>query len=100
MFNLSFYIIWWLLFFLLCLPIIFAGLFAIALDTEKVEVAENRLKNISDEINQNINDKAKLKVLLEDFLSNFKNYSKDAEDYNLWLDISFCLVFFLDLLQI
>ena len=45
------------------------------------------MKNISDEINQNINDKAKLKVLLEDFLSNFKNYSKDAEDYNLWLDI-------------
>ena len=74
MFNLSFYIIWWLLFFLLCLPIIFAGLFAIALDTEKVEVAENRLKNISDEINQNINDKAKLKVLLEDFLSNFMDY--------------------------
>ena len=67
MFNLSFYVICWLLFFLLCLPIIFAGLLAVALDKEKVVVVTNRLREISNELNKYANDKAKLKLLLDEF---------------------------------
>ena len=87
MFNLSFYVICWLCFFLLCLPIIFSGLFAAALDTEKVEVVVNHLKDISEEINKNVNDKDKLRAVFNDFMSSFKTYPKDGEDYELWVDV-------------
>lgn len=87
MFNLSFYVICWLLFFLLCLPIIFAGLLAIAFDEEKTEVVVNHLQRISDDLNTFANDKVRLKILLEDFKRTYKSYPKDGEDYNLWLDV-------------
>ncbi|MCH5313177.1 MAG: hypothetical protein J1E28_02080 [Helicobacter sp.] len=87
MFNLSFYVICWLLFFLLCLPIIFAGLFAVALDEEGTGVAVNHLQRISNDLNTFANDKAKLKALLEDFKNSYKSCPKDEEDYNLWLDV-------------
>lgn len=87
MFNLSFYIVCWLLFFLLCLPIIFAGLLAVAMDTEKVENTQSRLSLISQELSDNANDKTKLKELLEEFMRTYKSYPKDGEEYSLWLDI-------------
>ena len=68
MFNISFYVVCWLVFFLLCLPVIFAGLLAVALENDKVEVKESRLNALSQELNEFANDKAKLKPLLDEFL--------------------------------
>ncbi|RDU59380.1 hypothetical protein [Helicobacter marmotae] len=87
MFNLSFYVVYWLLFFLLCLPIIFAGLLSIALDNEKVEQKESDLSAISKEIDENTNNKEKLRALLEKFIKNHKSYPQDGEEHSLWLDI-------------
>ncbi len=86
MFNISFYVICWLLFFLLCLPIIFAGLFAVALDTEKPKVVST-LDNISTQLNEYANDKEKLQVLLEKFMHSHKNCPQDENKSDLWLDI-------------
>ncbi len=87
MFGLSFYVICWLLFLLLCLPIIFAGLLAIALEIESAVVTESRLKGISREFNKYVNDNTKLRVLLEEFMRSLKNYPKAGDECNLWLDL-------------
>ena len=87
MFNISFYVVCWLVFFLLCLPVIFAGLLAVALENDKVEVKESRLNALSQELNEFANDKAKLKPLLDEFLRSFKTYPKNGEEYGLSLPL-------------
>lgn len=87
MFNLSFYVICWLSFFLLCLPIIFSGLFAVALDDDKTQVKESRLHAISRGLETYANDKTRLKLLFDEFLQTYKSFSKDSEDFHLWLNV-------------
>lgn len=87
MFNLSFYVICWLLFFLLCLPIIFSGLFAIALDSEAPKAKESRLHAIAKGLESYANDKTKLKLLLDEFTHTYRTCAKDSEDFSLWLDV-------------
>ena len=87
MFNISFYVVCWLVFFLLCLPVIFAGLLAVALEKDKIEIQESRLSILSKELNEFADDKAKLKLLLDEFLRSFKTYPKNDEEYGLWIDV-------------
>ncbi|WP_104742526.1 hypothetical protein [Helicobacter cinaedi] len=87
MFNISFYVVCWLVFFLLCLPVIFAGLLAVALENDKIEIQESRLSILSKELNEFADDKAKLKLLLDEFLRSFKTYPKNDEEYGLWIDV-------------
>ena len=87
MFNISFYVVCWLVFFLLCLPVIFAGLLAVALENDKTEIQESRLSILSKELNEFADDKAKLKLLLDEFLRSFKTYPKNDEEYGLWIDV-------------
>ncbi len=87
MFNLSFYVICWLCFFLLCLPIIFSGLFAAALEEDKPTIKQSSLKVLSNEIDKWTNDKDKLKALFEKFLQNYKTQPQDASEHSLWLDM-------------
>lgn len=87
MFNISFYVVCWLVFFLLCLPVIFAGLLAVALENDKIEIKESRLNALSQELNEFANDKAKLKPLLDEFLRSFKTYPKNGEEYGLWIEL-------------
>lgn len=87
MFNLSFYLICWLGILLLCLPIIFSGLLAVAFEDESVEIKHIPLSEISAQIERNINNKETLKELKDSFLTHYKSYANDEEDYPLWLDI-------------
>ncbi|TLD97287.1 hypothetical protein LS71_000590 [Helicobacter jaachi] len=87
MFNLSFYVVCWLSFFLLCLPVIFSGLLAVALDNDKQDNQPSRLSTLSSELDEYANNKEKLKALLDEFLKTYKTYPKDGEEYSLWLDI-------------
>lgn len=87
MFNVSFYVICWLLFFLICLPIIFAGLFATALEDDGTKSSKKSLQSFSDELNAAANDKAALKVLLDEFMKAYKKYPIDGAEHSLWIDI-------------
>ncbi|MCX2716285.1 hypothetical protein OQH61_00840 [Helicobacter sp. MIT 21-1697] len=87
MFNLSFYVICWLCFFLLCLPIIFSGLFAIALEEEKVQTNQSALKALAGKFDKCANDKAKLRALLEEFIQRFKTQPEDESEHSLWLEM-------------
>lgn len=87
MFNLSFYVICWLLFFLLCLPVIFSGLLAVALEKEKVIVEESKLSAIAHKIEEYANDKVRLRTLLNEFMASFKSYPKSGEEFSLWLEL-------------
>ena len=91
MFNISFYVVCWLVFFLLCLPVIFAGLLAVALENDKTEIQESRLSILFKELNEFANDKAKLKPLLDEFLRSFKTYPKNGEEYGLWIELTSAL---------
>jgi len=83
MFNLSFYIICWLGIILLCLPIVFSGLFAVAF--EKETVLENMpLSQISAQLDEKPNN---IKELLKVFLAYHKTCKSDDKNYSLWLDI-------------
>lgn len=87
MFNLSFYIICWLLFFLLCLPVIFSGLLAVALERDPLAAKKSKLDELHKKLGESANDKAKLKLLFNEIIESFKTYSKDGKEYNLWLDL-------------
>lgn len=87
MFNLDFYIVCWLLFFLLCLPIIFSGLLAVALEKEKVIVKASQLGELHAKLKEFSNDKIKIKLLFDEFMESFKTYARTGKEYDLWLDL-------------
>lgn len=88
MFNVSFYVLSWLFMFLVCLPIIFSGLLAVAFEKNETPIiVDDKLSEISALIDANINDKAKLRELLERFKTECKTCEKDAEKRSLWLDV-------------
>lgn len=87
MFNLGFYIVCWLLFFLLCLPVIFSGLLAVALEKERVIAKKSQLGELHSRLKEFSNDKVKLKLLFDEFMGSFKTYSNNNKEYNLWLDL-------------
>lgn len=87
MFNISFYAFCWLFGFLICLPIIFSGLLAVALEDDTPPPEVSQLSEIAQLLETYTNDKTKLKSLFDRFMELYKTYAKSGKEYNLWLDI-------------
>ncbi|RDU55504.1 hypothetical protein CQA49_03310 [Helicobacter sp. MIT 00-7814] len=88
MFNIYFYALCWLAMLIFALPIIFAGLLSVALESEPQKAVENPLQELAKNISANKENKEQLKVNYDTFRKKFsKAPPVGSADYQTWLNI-------------
>ncbi len=87
MFDICFYALCWLVMLIFALPIIFAGLLSVALESEpKVEI--NPLQELANAVSANKENKEQLKINYDTFRKKFtKAPQLGSVDYQTWLRI-------------
>lgn len=87
MFNIYFYALCWLAMLIFALPIIFAGLLSVALESEP-KVETNPLQELANAVSANKENKEQLKVNYDTFRKKFsKAPPVGSADYQTWLNI-------------